>query len=123
MQTLLNISPRGLTLFGKITALESQVIPEIVYKAIYLPVTFPEIFIKELNQIMYKFIWGTKWKKIGCSQLCCDVKEEGGKMIDINQYALSLRFKIIFKLLDSNCQSRWKLLENRCIDENVFFYI
>ena len=57
VQTLLNIwSSRGLTLLGKITILKSLVIPKIVYKAIYLPVTLPEIFIKELNHIMYKFI-------------------------------------------------------------------
>ena len=83
----------------------------------------PEISIKELNQIMYKFIWGSKWEKIGRSQLCCDVKEEGGKMIDIKQYVLSLRFNFIFKLFDNNYQSSWKSLKSRCIDENVLFCI
>ena len=72
---------------------------------------------------MYKFIWGSKWEKIGRSQLCCDVKEEGGKMIDIKQYVLSLRFNFIFKLFDNNYQSSWKSLKSRCIDENVFFCI
>ena len=83
----------------------------------------PEISIKELNQIMYKFIWGSKWEKIGRSQLCCDVKEEGGKMIDIRQYVLSLRFNFIFKLFDNNYQSSWKSLKSQCIDENVLFCI
>ena len=124
VQTLLNIwSSRGLTLLGKITILKSLVIPKIVYKATYLPVTLPETFIKELNQIMYKFIWGSKWEKIGRSQLCCDVKEGGGKMIDIKQYVLSLRHNFIFKLFDNNYQSSWKSLEHRCIDENVLFCI
>ena len=50
---------------------------------------------------MYKFIWGSKWINIGRSQLCCDVKEGGGKMININQYVLSLRFNLIFKLYDN----------------------
>ena len=44
-------------------------------------------------------------------------------MIDINQYLLSLRFNLILKLFDNNYQSGWKSLENRCIDENVLFYI
>ena len=124
VQTLLNIwSSRGLTLLGKITILKSLVIPKIVYKATYLPVTLPESFIKELNQIMYKFIWGSKWEKVGRSQLCCDVKEGGGKMIDIKQYVLSLRHNFIFKLFDNNYQSSWKSLEHRCIDENVLFCI
>ena len=94
-----------------------------MYKATYLPVTLPETFIKKLNQIIYKFIWGSKWEKIGRSQLCCDVKEGGGKMIDIKQYVLSLRHNFIFKLFDSNYQSSWKSLEHRCIDENVLFCI
>ena len=124
VQTLSNIwSSRGLTLLGKITILKSLVIPKIVYKATYLPVTLLEIFIKELNQIMYKFIWGSKWEKIGRSQLCCDVKEGGGKMIDIKQYVLSLRHNFIFKLFHNNYQSSWKSLEHRCIDENGLFYI
>ena len=82
MQTLLNIwASRGLTLLGKITVLKSLVIPKIVYKATYLSVTLPEIFIKELNRIMHKFIWGSKREKIGRSQLCYDVEKGGDKMI------------------------------------------
>ena len=124
VQTLFNIwSSRGLTLLGKITILESLVTPKIVYKVTYLPVTLPEIFIKELNQIRNKFIWGSKWEKIGRSQLCCDVKEGCSKMIDIKQYALSLRFTFIFKLFDNNYHFSWKSLKHRCIDENVFFCI
>ena len=57
------------------------------------------------------------------SQLCCDVKERGGKISDINQYVLSLRFNFIFLLFDNNYQSSWKSLENRCIDDNVLFGI
>ena len=124
VQTLSNFwSFRGLTLLGKVTVLKSLVVPKIVFKATYLPVALLEIFIKELNQIMYKFILGLKWEKIGRSQLCCDVKKGGGKMIDIKQYVLSLKFNFIFKLSDTNYQSSWKSLENRCIDENVLFCI
>ena len=72
---------------------------------------------------MYKFIWASKREKIGRPQLSCEVKEGGGKMIDINQYVLSLRFNFIFKLFDNNYQSSWKSLENRFIDENVLFCI
>ena len=50
VQTLLNIwSTRGLTLLEKTAVLKSLVIPKSGYKATYLPVTLPEIFIKQLN--------------------------------------------------------------------------
>ena len=88
--------------------------------------SWPQNLVKYLglkyNQIMYKFIWASKREKIGRPQLSCEVKE-GGKMIDINQYVLSLRFNFIFKLFDNNYQSSWKSLENRFIDENVLFCI
>ena len=61
VQTLLNIwSSRGLALLGKNTSLKSLVAPKIVYEATYLPVTLPEIFVKQLDQIMYKFVWNYK---------------------------------------------------------------
>ena len=94
-----------------------------MHQATYIPVTLPAKFIKEFNQIMNKFNRGSKWEKIGRSKLCCNVKEGESKMIDINQCVLSLRFNFIFKFFDSNYQSNWKSLENRCIDENVFFCI
>ena len=92
VQTLLNIcSFCSLMLLGKITVLKSLVVPKIVCKVTNLPVTLPGTFTKELNKIMYKFIWDSKWEKIVRSQLCCDVKEGSGKMIDIKHYVLSLK--------------------------------
>ena len=81
----------------------SLVIPKIVYHLFtgYIARNFYRI----PNQIMYKFIWSSEWEKVGRSQLCCDVKEGGGKMIDINHYVLALRFNFIFKLFDNNYQS------------------
>jgi len=49
IQTILNLwSCRGLTLLGKITIFKSLVIPKIIHKAFYLPLHFPETFIKKL---------------------------------------------------------------------------
>ena len=36
---------------------------KLVYKATYLPVTLPQFFIKELNQIIYKFFWAPSGKR------------------------------------------------------------
>jgi len=64
IQTILNLwSCRGLTLLGKITILESLLIPKIIHKASYLPLHLPETFIKRINQVMFKFIWKSKWGK------------------------------------------------------------
>ena len=65
MQSILNLwSARGLTLLGKITILKTLIIPKIVHKASLLPIHLPEKFVKELNKLLFKFIWGSKWEKI-----------------------------------------------------------
>ena len=82
MQSILNLrSVRGLTLLGKITVLKSLVISKIIHKASHLP----EAFIKQLDKLMFKFIWCSKWEKISRSKLCVKIEDGGAKMIDVNQ--------------------------------------
>ena len=122
MKSILNIwTSRGLTLPGKITIIKSMVIPKLVYKASNSPVILPDSFIKQVNQILCKFIWGSKWEKIGRSQLCCDIEEGGARMIDIKQHILAPQFKGVVRLFDNNYTSAWKTLENLCLTKNVFF--
>ena len=124
IQSIFNLwSARGLTLIGKITVLKTLIIPKLVHKASYLPVQLPDSFIKQLNQKMFKFIWGSKWEKIGRSQLCCDVEEGGAKMIDVKQYLMALKFKWIYKLFNENYTAPWKTIENLCFEENLFFCV
>ena len=54
-----------MTLLGKITVIKSMVITKLVYKASDLPVVLPDTFIKQVNQTLFKFIWGSKWEKFG----------------------------------------------------------
>ena len=124
MKSVLNIwTSRGLTLLGKITILKSVVIPKLVYKASNLPAISPDSFIKQVNQILFKFIWGFKWEKIGRSQLCCDIEEGGAKRIDIKQHSLALQFKGVIRLFNNNYASAWKTLENLFLTENLFFCV
>ena len=44
-------------------------------------------------------------------------------MLDIKQSALPIRFNFIFIRFANNNESGWRLLENRCIDKNVIFFI
>ena len=82
-----------------------MVIPKLVYKAANSHVILPDSFIKQVNQILFKFIWGSKWEKIGRSQLCCDIEEGGAKMIDIKQHILAPQFKEVVRLFDNNYTS------------------
>ena len=87
LQSTLNLwLVRGLTLLGKIAVLKTLIIPKLIHKASYLPIQLPEKFVKQLNRVLFTFIWGSKWEKIGRSQLCCSIEEGGAKMIDVKQY-------------------------------------
>ena len=91
LQSTLNLwLVRGLTLLEKITVLKTLVIPKLIHKASYLPIQLPEKFVKQLNRVLFTFIWGFKWEKFGISQLCCSIEEGGAKMIDVQQYLTAL---------------------------------
>ena len=106
---------------GKITIIKSIIIPKFVYKASNLPVVLPDSFIKQVNQILFKFILGSKWEKIGRFQLCRNIEEGEAKMMDIKQHMLALQFKVVVRLFDNNYTSAWETLENLCLAENLFF--
>ena len=56
VKKLANIwSSRGLSLYGKVTVIKSLIIPKFVYVSSFL--TIPEGVIKELNQLIFKFLW------------------------------------------------------------------
>ena len=56
IKKLLNLwSCRGLSLYGKVTVIKSLVIPKFVYICSLLPVA--DEFVKELNRLVYKFLW------------------------------------------------------------------
>ena len=61
IKKLINIwSSRGLSLYGKVTIIKSLLIPKVVYISSLLPT--PENIIKELNHLVYNFLWKGKDK-------------------------------------------------------------
>ena len=81
VKKLINIwSSRGLSIYGKVTIIKSLIIPKFVYISSLLPV--PKEIVKELNQMIFKFLWkGTdKVTRLSTINEC----ENGGlKMIDL----------------------------------------
>ena len=101
-----------------------MIIPKLIHKASYLLIQLPEKFVKQLNQVLFTIIWGSKWEKIGRSQLCCSIEERGAKMIDVKQYLTASKFKWIFKIFnEKNFVADWKTIENICLKENLLFCV
>ena len=122
INTELNIwSLSAFLLLGKLFVLRSIIVPKIMLKSAKLPMILPDSCIKNIYQVLFKFIWESKRENVAWWQLCCDIVDGKAKMIDIKQHMLRLQFKAVVKLFDQNYTAAWETSEILCIDENLFF--
>ena len=79
--------------------------PKIVYTSSLLPT--PEHNVKDLNHILYMFLWKGKDKVIRASTI--NNYEEGGiKMVDIESVIKSLRHSWLKRIFSDNSGARGK---------------
>ena len=99
-----NWSSRGLSIYGKVNNIKSFLIPEFIYMCSLSPT--PKEVVKELNQLLFKFLWKSTDKVTRASGI--NFYEEGGlKMIDMDCMIKSLRLALLKRLL--NCSNAtWK---------------
>ena len=81
VKKLINIwSSRGLSIYRKVTIIKSLIIPKFVYISSLLPV--PKEIVKELNQMIFRFLWkGTD--KVTRRSTINEYENGGLKMIDL----------------------------------------
>ena len=105
IKNLINIwSSRGHSLYGKVTLIKSLLIPKIIYTSSLLPT--PEHIVKDLNHILYTFLWKGKDKVTRASTI--NNYEGGGiKMVDIESLIKSLRLSWL-KRIFSDSSGAWK---------------
>lgn len=94
---------RKLTLMGKITVIKNFALPKLIYALSSLPTPSDEI-IKQIEKIMYNFIWDGKPEKIKREVLIKDYSKGGLKMIEIRTFITSLKISWLKRILanDSN---------------------
>ncbi|KAL9983202.1 hypothetical protein ACROYT_G005340 [Oculina patagonica] len=119
IKKLINIwSSRGLSLYGKVTIIKTLLLPKVVYISSLLPT--PENIIKELNQLIYKFLWKGKDKVTRVSAI--NNYEEGGiKMVDIESTIKSLRLSWMKRIFSDNSGTWKKYLEYLLTKEGGFY--
>ena len=105
IKKLLNLwSNRGLSLYGKVTVIKSLVIPKFVYTCSLMPVT--DEFVKELNRLIYKFLWNGTDKVTRLSTIN-DYAKGGLKMIDLDCMIKSLRLAWLQRIYNVT-EGPWK---------------
>ena len=89
MKSLLNIwGQRNLSIKGKITVINSLVIPQILYVASVIPL--PAQVIYDIEQMLASFIWCGKRPKIKYNNLIAKIENGGLKLVDLGSKIKSL---------------------------------
>ena len=89
---------------GKITIIKTYLILQCVHMISGLPRS--DSFLKELNNILYKFLWNNKPDKIRRSSMTLDKTSGGMQMIDMVSFDKSLKGSWVQKLY-TQTNSQW----------------
>ena len=108
-------SLRRLTLFGKVTVIKAFLALQLVY--VLTPLRTCEKTLKEINDLLFKFIWDGKGNKIKRTVMINDYKDGGAKMLDIFAFNRALKATWITKYLDNNNKGKWADLFNHSFRE------
>ena len=105
IKKLINIwSARGLLIYGKVTIIKSFLIPKYIYVCSILPT--PKKLLKELNKILFKFLWKGV-DKVTRASVINEYKEGGLRMVDLECMVKSLRLAWL-KRIFSGTYGTWK---------------
>ena len=97
---------RNLSLLGRIQIVKTFAIPKLMYRASVI--ALPKDLVKEVNSIMYGFIWNRK-DKVKHQALISDLKKGGLKMLDIESMIKAKRVAFLKKFLEEY-PSTWKTI-------------
>ena len=100
-------SARRSTLLGKITIIKSLAVSQIVHVLSALPTH--QGALKEINTLLYDFLWNGKGDKIKRTEMINDYDKGGLKMIDIQSFNKSLKMKWVQGYLNNVNHGKWKL--------------
>ena len=95
---------------GKTAILKALALSQIVYVLSSLPT--PKGVIKEINALLYDFLWDNKGDKIKRTEMINDYSKGGLKMIDIASFNQALKMKWVKSYLDDQDTGKWKLFFN-----------
>ena len=110
---LKNWKHRLLTPIGKITLIKTFMVPKLNHLFSALP-TPSEKLIKEIDNLLYKFIWDNKPDKVARKVITQKLTKGGLKMVNITNHMLAIKATWIRRLLHSQT-TNWITLFNTTI--------
>ena len=83
---------RCLTVVGKIAIVKTLLLSQITHLLASLPNPSAKVM-KDLRDMLFNFVWGSKRNPVSRRRLCQSVLENGLEMVDLDSYLLSLKIK------------------------------
>ena len=112
-KTLNSWKRRNLTLCGKINIVKTLGISKLIYNASVLVI--PEFFIKEVEKLIFNFIWDGKPLKIKKLTIIGEKKHGGLKMIDFSIMNKALKVAWIPRL-QNRSDASWKIIPETALE-------
>ena len=91
-----------LTLKGKILIIKTFLLSQINYELEMNPI--PKHIIKEIDKILWNFLWDGKQQLVNKQTMCLDVENGGITMINLNSFIQGKHIKFIHKIVNAETQ-------------------
>ena len=95
---------RNMTPLGKITIIKTLVISKLTHLFMNMPDPSTR-FLKELEEIIFTFLWGSKTHKVKKSTMCQPYEYGGYKMVDLYTFISTLKISWLRRIYDIEGQS------------------
>ena len=116
-KTLNSWKRRNLTLYGKINIVKTFGLSKLIYNASVNVLAIPEKYIKEIEKLIFYFIWDGKPAKIKKSTIIGEKKHGGLKMTDFNITNKALKVAWIPRL-QTNTDASWKTIPEIALEHH-----
>ncbi len=98
----------NMSIFAKVNFIKSEAISKLIFSATCLEI--PENVEKEINSIIYEFLWGSKIDKINRKSAICKAYDGGLSMIDIRSQFEAIKASWISRILNSGENDAWSII-------------
>ena len=112
---------RSLTLIGRIAVIKTLILPKFNHLFVSLPTQ--EIILKEINKLLFSYLWEVKPEKINRQTVYRDYRYGGLKMIDIVKFEKSLKMGWLKRIVSQNGCAWYQLLKESIKNINKFIIL
>jgi len=100
---------RNLTIYGRVQLIKTYLVSQIIYLLSILPAP-PLVFIKQLETLLFKFLWNDKTERIKRSTLHLAQPKGGIAMPHLPSFNYAIKLAWLKRYLDKDNSGTWKSL-------------